>query len=346
MAAAALVGVGAAAGFAPVLNTRFLSSPGGILTGETITVPNASAAAFMSTLTTYAQGYAYDIRNSPEFLADFLAPPVQTGAAQGYYKVFDSKTAFAAYNAQRAIGGQRLRIGFSATDQSFVLLPNGLEVTVDDHERDQAGNSGAFDIEQVKIRYLVNAAYRSRELGVWTAAKAAVTATPSVGDWTDDTVDPIAEIDSLIEAINTDTGYIANRMILSLSAWRALKENAKVKARRAGIYAGSPTFADIAAMTINPRLEIRVGSIPYDTAKAGLAQSNANIIGSEAWLFYASSNADLMDPSFMKSFSISETPVQAVKKYREQELIDVFAVDWTERQVVTAPLSGRRLVIT
>ena len=314
--------------------------------GEIITVPNASAAAFQSTLTTFAQGYAYDIRNSPEFLANFLAPQVQTGAAQGYYKEFGTKEAFAVYNAQRAIGGSRIRIAFDAKDQPFVLLPNGLEVTVDDHERDQAGNSGTFDIEQVKVRYLVNAAYRSREYNVWSVARSLVTPTASVGDWSDPTVDPIVEIDQLIEAINTDTGYIANRLILSLTAWRYLKENAKVNARRSGVSQNAPTFADIAAMTINPRLEIRVGSIPYDTAKPGLPQSNASIIGSEAWLFYASDIPDLMDPSFMKSLSISETPVQAVKKYREQELIDVFAVDWTERQIVTAPLSGRRLAIT
>lgn len=344
MGLASLAGI-AAGGFQPASATRFLSNRGA-LTGETITVANASPAAFMSTLTTYAQGYAYDIRNSNEFLANFLAPQVQTGAATGYYKVFGAKESFAVYNAQRAIGGNRVRIGFNASDTKFVLLPNGLEVTVDDYERDQAGNSGSFDIEQVKIRYLVNAAYRSRELAVWNAAKAAVTALASKGNWSSASVDPIAEINEQILAINTATGYIPNRLALSLKAWMLLTQNVKVLARRSGVVQSAPTFADIAAMTINPRMEIRVGSIPYDTAGQGLAQSNANIIGDEAWLFYASDIADLMDPSFMKSFSISDTPIQAVKKYREQELVDVFAVDWTEQTAVTASLAGVRFSVT
>lgn len=309
-------------------------------------VRNNSPAAINTTLTHYAQGLVKDI--SSNTLSSFIAPWVVTGVAQGMYKKYDDKQQFQVVETQRAMGDSRREIGFETTDPTFLCLPQGLQIGLDDYELEQAGlnPASAFPIKQAKINQLINVALRSREKKVWDAVKAAVAATASVGVWSNAANDPIAEIDSQIQAIANETGLMPNRIAFSLDAWATIRKHAKVTARKSGVNSNGLTFGEFASMLLNPSIEIRVGIIPYDTAARGKTKVNANIIGSEVFVFYGQDSADTMDPSFAKTFSPTGNGVSAVKEFRRDDIITKLAVDWTETVIITSPICGARITLS
>ncbi|MDB6131998.1 MAG: hypothetical protein JWM59_241 [Verrucomicrobiales bacterium] len=305
---------------------------------------NNSPAAFNSTLTTYAQGYSTDI--AAQSTASFIAPWVVTGRASGQFKRYDEKSSFAVYKTDRGIGEGRQRIVFGADDPFFNCRPHGLEIPTDDFEKEQAGVTGdRFPLMQAKIRTLVAAAYRSREFNVWAKIKAAKAATGGIGVWSNAANDPIKEINGEIQGIANDTGMLPNRMVMSLSAWATVLDHAKVLSRRSGVSQDGVTYSDFARMLLNPQIQIKVGMIPYDTAARGLAVSKSNIIGAEVFIFHAQDQPDTLDPSFAKSFSTFGRGVDEVKTYREKELMEIAAVDWSEDVQVVSPLAGRRITV-
>ena len=69
----------------------------------------SSTAQINQHLTNYASGLSQDLGKS---LADFIAPPVPTGTANGQYKLYNAQNAFQVYNTRRAVGGRAKRIEF------------------------------------------------------------------------------------------------------------------------------------------------------------------------------------------------------------------------------------------
>lgn len=313
---------------------------------ELRTLFNNSPAAFNATLTNYAQGASVDL--AKDSTAAFIAPWTVTGRANGQYKRYDDASAFAVYDTARPIGGKRKRITFAADDPYYNCRPNGLEIPTDDFELEQAGVQGdKFPLIQAKIRMLISAAYRSREKAVWDKVKAGKAAVGGgVGVWNTDTVSPIEEINAQILAIATETGMMPNRMVLGLGAWAIVTDHPLVIARRAGVSSDAVGLSDFAKMLMNPSIEIKVGIIPYNAAGKGATKANANVVGSECFVFIGSDQPDTIDPSFAKSFSTYGRGVDQVKTYREGDLLDIAAVDWSEDVVVTAPLSGRRITVS
>lgn len=306
----------------------------------------ARATIVNQTLTNYARGVAIDKTSK---LASFIAPSVPTGTANGQYKSFSDKNAFAVYNTARAVGGSRTRIEFDATDAFYNCRPNGLEIAIDDHERDQAGSndSGGLQLERAKISTLVSAAAVSHELTVFTRIRAAVSATAGVGQWSNSANDPIAEIDAQIELISNNIAKMPNRMVIGLGAWRVLKNHPLVRARQPGKDNIGVKLDQLAAMLLNPDMDIRIGVLPSDANKPGRAAQQSNIVGNEVWVFYGEENPSVYDPSFCKTFRIDRSGVDTVKEYRQEGASsDVYAVDWTEDVVVTAPIAGRRIALS
>lgn len=295
------------------------------------------------TLTNYAQGLSQDYANS---LAEFIAPTVVTGLAHGQYKRYSKKNDFQVHNTARALGGARKRIEFGADDPFFNCKPNGLETTIDDHERAMAG-SNVLNLQYAKIRNLVGAAKLSHEKKVFDAVKAAKAATGGIGVWSNADNDPVAELDSQIEAIAHETGRMPNRIVFGLGAWRIFRNHAKVVSRQPGAELIGLTEDQAARMLLNPAIQMRVGLLSADTTKFGAAKNVQNIVGGEVFVFFGSDTPDQYDASFAKTFSTSAGAVDAVREYREDGASsDVYYVDWSEDIQVTAADSGRRITLS
>lgn len=301
-----------------------------------------STSTYKETLKTYAFGVAQDVKTS---LADFIAPRVPVGVANGQFKKFSDKNAFQIYDTQRALGGPATRMAFDGTDGVFNCRANALEVAIDDQERDQAGDAESA-LEEAKTRALVINAALAREAKVLALVKSGVSAASGKGVWSNAANDPVDEIDEQIEAIATATGLMPNRMVIGLGAWRVLKNHANVVKRLTGLKS-SVGLADFAAMLLNPQIEIRVGVLSKDSNKFGKDKSATNIVGGEVFLFTGNDNPTQYDPSFAKTFSIGANSVESVRMYRaENNRSDILAVDWSEDVEVVSAACARRITLS
>lgn len=296
-----------------------------------------------ATLKSYAFGVAQDLSGS---IADFIAPRVSVGIASGFYKKFGDKNAFQVYQTARALGGPATRMQFEADDAQFNCRPNALEAPIDDHDREQAGDS-ASAMEEALTRDLVTNATIAREAKVVGLVKSAVTAEAGKGVWSSSSADPIAEIDEAIHDIAVATGMMPNRMVLGLGAWKVLKNHAAVLARRPGAEKATIDLGFFSSQLLNPQMEIKVGLLSMDQAKLGKAKSAVNVVGAEVFVFVGSANPTRYDPSFAKTFSIGGNSVEDVYTYRDDKCrSDILAVDWSEDVQVVSNLCAKRITLS
>lgn len=246
-----------------------------------------------------------------------------------------------------AVLGTRKRIEFAATDPFFNCVPQGLETTIDDYERQLAGENGVTKLQESKISNLVGACHTSHEKKVFDLVKAAKAATGGVGVWSNAANDPVAEIDAEILAIATATGKMPNKIIFGLGAWQVFRNHALVRARQPGAELIGLTGDQAVRMMLNPQMEFRVGILSADSTKFGGTQNNVNIVGGEVFIFYGSDTPDQMDASFAKTFATGSGMIDGVREYREEGAAsDVYYVDWTEDIQVVAASCGRRITLS
>lgn len=298
-------------------------------------------ASYNPTLTQYAQGFSQDLASA---LAEFIAPTVRVPSALGQFKTFDEKNAFQALDTARALGGTARRIEFAESDPTFNCQPQGLEIPIDDAERDAAGEQQSA-LEEGKVRTLVSVATVSHEDKVVARMKT-LAAVGGRGVWSNTSNDPIAELDEQIEAIATATGMMPNAIVFGLGAWRVLRNHPKVTARQPGASVVGVTEQQVATMTLNPAIQVRVGVLSKDAAKFGASASKQNIVGAEVFVFLRSANPTVYDAGWMKTFTVGDGGVTAVRQYRDEKArSDVLAVDWSEDIQVVAAVAARRLTI-
>jgi hypothetical protein len=303
-----------------------------------------STNTFNVTLTNYARGLAQELDTS---LASFIAPEVVVPAATGQYKNFSDKNNFQVHDTARAIGGTARRLQFSATDPTYNCLPQALEVAIDDHERAQAGDGDPLGLEEAKTKTLIQSALTSHEQKVFSSVAAAVAAEAGVGVWSNDANDPIAEIDAFIEEITTETGKMPNRIVMGLPAWAAVRHNAKVIDRFPGAAQIGVSTGQFSSLLLNPEIELRIGVMSYDQNKFGNVNDNANVVGSETYIFQGQDSPSLYDPSFCKTFRTRSGGVDVVRTYREDSSrSDVIAIDWSEDFQVTSAVCAKRITVS
>lgn len=303
----------------------------------------AETFVVQDTLTSYARGLMQDLdKNS---LANFIAPKVPTGIASGQFKEFSDKNAFMVPKTGRAIGGKANRIAFETEDRYFNCKPNALEITIDEHERRLAGEK-IINLERAKIATVVTQAKLSREKSVWDLVMANIPAVSDVGEWTNENVDPIKQLDAQLVGIAEDTGMVPNRMVVGLSAFCTLRNNAILLEELKGSGFTRLTLARLADMLIFPGIDIRLGVVSYEKAKRGKSGGKDFVIGSEVLIFIGSDNPTVYDPSFAKTFATDGSNIDSVRSYQEDPRTDVYAVDWTEDTRVVSSIAARRISIT
>lgn len=307
-----------------------------------------SSATINYTLTNYAQGYANDLRQA-QVLANALMPTVQVSGASGQYKKFDDVNSFQTYATLRGLGGARRRIEFGAEDGSFKCQPHGLEVTVDDMEREYAGSDAVSQqlLDQGKIKALISGASLSYTKSVVDFVAANTTAVASRGNWSNADVDPIDQIDEQIQNLKTVTGgFMDIEIVLGISAWRTLRNHPKTKARTTGVQIGGITLEQLSSMFFVPARPI-VGMVSYNTAKPGNTVSKSQVLGDIVYIQASMKNPTIYDPSPFKCFATGAGGIESVKTYREERNVsDVHAVDWNEVFVATSTASIIRFNIT
>lgn len=299
-----------------------------------------SSATVNATLSNFASSVAPDLTKK---LAGFIAPEVPVGVSSGQFKAFNTSDAFRVYKTLRGLGGKRNRIEFSADDPTFYCKANGLEVALDDKEK-RASGERILNLQQAKTRTLMSNIANSHESAVFTVV-GAVTAEAELGKWSDPAVDPIDELDSVIEQIARDCGMMPNRGVISVATLRALRNHKAVKARFPGALRQAITVSDIAALTINPNIDLRVGAMSYETKADGQSTSSKQFFGeTDVFIFIGSDNPTQDDPSFAKTFSVLPINEANIKEYRDESCAsDIYANDWDIDIKVVSTIAGKRI---
>ena len=306
-----------------------------------------SEASVNPTLTNYASGVLNDLQSAT---ADFLAPQVQVPATIGQYKAYDNKNAFQIHDTSRGVGGPARRIFMDVSEPTYNCLPQALEITIDDSERDAAGTLNPLDLEQAKVKTLVQSSVLSHERHVITTVNAAVSANGDtvgggvMGTWSAAGTDPVVQIDYLIEAIAKATGQLPNSILMGMTAWRRFRNNAKVIEKQPGAALIGLNQGQASAMLINPSTDIRLSTMAYDTTKEGKTRSQAFVNGDDVYIFVRSASPTIYDPSALKTFAGGRGGVSAVREYRdESSRSDIYAVDWSRDVKVTSAISIERV---
>ena len=304
-------------------------------------------ASVNPTLTNYASGVLNDLQSAT---ADFLAPQVQVPATIGQYKAYDDKNAFQIHDTSRGVGGPARRIFMDVSEPTYNCLPQALEITIDDSERDAAGTLNPLDLEQAKVKTLVQSSVLSHERHVITTVNDAVTANGDtvgggvMGTWSAAGTDPVVQIDYLIEAIAKATGQLPNSILMGMTAWRRFRNNAKVIEKQPGAALIGLNQGQASAMLINPSVDIRLSTMAYDTTKEGKTRSQAFVNGDDVYIFVRSASPTIYDPSALKTFAGGRGGVTAVREYRdESSRSDIYAVDWSRDVKVTSAISIERI---
>lgn len=306
-----------------------------------------SEASVNPTLTNYASGVLNDLQSAT---ADFLAPQVQVPATIGQYKAYDNKNAFQVHDTSRGVGGPARRIFMDVSEPTYNCLPQALEITIDDSERDAAGTLNPLDLEQAKVKTLVQSSVLSHERHVITTVNAGVAADTTtvgggvMGTWSAAGTDPVVQIDYLIEAIAKATGQLPNAILMGMTAWRRFRNNAKVIEKQPGAALIGLNQGQASAMLINPSTEMRLSTMAYDTTKEGKTRNQAFVNGDDVYIFVRSANPTIYDPSALKTFAGGRGGVSAVREYRdESSRSDVYAVDWSRDVKITSSISIERI---
>jgi len=304
-------------------------------------------ASVNPTLTNYASGVLNDLQSAT---ADFLAPQVQVPATIGQYKAYDDKNAFQIHDTSRGVGGPARRIFMDVSEPTYNCLPQALEITIDDSERDAAGTLNPLDLEQAKVKTLVQSSVLSHERHVITTVNAAVSADSTtvgggvMGTWSAAGTDPVVQIDYLIESIAKATGQLPNAILMGMTAWRRFRNNAKVIEKQPGAALIGLNQGQASAMLINPSVDIRLSTMAYDTTKEGKIRSQAFVNGDDVYIFVRSASPTIYDPSALKTFAGGRGGVTAVREYRdESSRSDIYAVDWSRDVKVTSAISIERI---
>ena len=293
------------------------------------------------TLTNYARGLAQDLTQT---LANFLAPETLVIASTGQYKAFDDVNAFRTVDTSRGVGGAARRLHFAAHDPTYNCRPQALEIAIDDHERDEAGESDPLRIEEAKTETLIHTAVLSHEAKVYDAALSGTPIHETI-DLTDDNTDPLPIIDEQIHTLTKATGRMPDRMVLPIGSWAIMRHHPKIIDRFPGAVSIGVSAQEFGSMLLNPHIDIRLGILSANQDES-IGHDPETINPQDIFIFHGSNTPTLYDPSFMKTFRTRRGGVDTVRTYREDaSRSDILAIDWTEDIKITSPVSVRRITI-
>ncbi len=312
-------------------------------------MPKARNIITRKDLTQYAYGLMQDIQEMLE-LARLLAPVVPTGATHGAFNKFDDTQAFKFYNeivARRAIGGKAQAIELLSTTGNYALEPYGLRIAIDEHERAMAAD-GLNLLEQGKTRTLTVNCALSYLMHVVNLVRNNVSAESGKGDWGNPNVDPIAELDALIEAIWKATGMVPNNIVFDFGAWIKLRGNPNVKKYMPGADLARITTERVQGLLANPNARVRVvmTSILDGGGLANTSATKKGALSGSVLAFYNSDVASIYDPSFAKCFALTQQLFTEVYTYREEPHLEWIENDWTCQPQVVAPSLCKRIDVS
>lgn len=282
-------------------------------------------------------------QNAIRKVARFLAPLVECPDVTGKYKIYNSEHRYKRPETRRALGDRATRIGFTATDANFNLVPHALDFAIPKI----AGMSEEtlMNYAQYGTQLLADASALDHEAEVIAAALAAA-GSGTDSNFASSGVDPIALLDAAImttyKAAKNGAGV---KVLFGADALVNLKNNANVRGRfvtgaKNGIIA--PSLKDIQGLLVtNPECEVSM--YVQDTAAEGVSESISFLLSTGILIFASNSAPNTMDPSFMKTFVPMGGFMVPGSYTTEDQRDEVLKMDWTAEVAVTNSAAVTRI---
>ncbi len=307
-----------------------------------------TTATFNAPLTAYAYGLMQD-QLAAYRLANLICPIVQVGSAVGTFKKHDDRNAFSAPATARPLSGPRNRIQHDETDGTYACKPQGLEIGLDDFEGDLGGTTRtAEELAQIKIRTLTSQKCTAYAKRVVDFAFANLTPVANRGQFSDAGIDPIDQIDEQLDLLALDTGTTENKtLIMSTGEWRAIRSNAKVKARLGLKDDLSLTREKFVAGLLYP-LTLEISGVVYTSTKRGQSTvSKARMAAGYVLAIHTQPVISQDDASAFKCFSTNSVLLGNIMEYREEQSNStIYKSDWSEDIEQTGAACARLLAIS
>jgi len=275
---------------------------------------------------------------NPEYIAESIFPRLNVQKKSDYYYIFDAGAWFRDEVKVRAPGTRAARADYSISTASYVCVTYAIAKGVPDEVRENADAPLKPDVEatQFVTDQLLRAQERRVAALVTGSANWAYAASPAT-QWTQDTSDPIGDIEAAKDAVVQRIGRVPNTMVISYEVWRYLRNHPDLLDR---LKYTNPTgvITPDQAKTLFGVERLLIGTALYDSAEEGESASRQFIWGDAAWIGYVPRNPALMEPA---AGYILEWKTRRVRTYREeQEHQDVIEAEHSVDEVITASDAG------
>jgi len=291
----------------------------------------------------YAQGAAQE---GVQPVADFIAPTVPVAASVGRYKQYTEKNRFRIPATLRGIGGRATELSFAVADATYNCAPHALDFPVDNLEELEAeGLESVLEEGATLVAEIAGLAHEKLVVD---------TALSSIGAGTDKTwnssADPVNDIDTYVLAVIKAAKYgslMGVGVLFGASAFRIFKNQANVRARftTAGGNAIPNITPESASSLFLGSPDVRVSYMVYDNAPEGVAEDINFVLDSTVLIFARRANPTRRDPSFMKTFRLTNNYMVPGSYVRDDGRVEVAKFDWSEDVKVTNSTAAVRLNI-
>jgi len=288
-------------------------------------------------LSNHALGYRH-----PERIGSLLFPRVEVTVGGGKRIEF-GKESFLLYNARREPGAQTMQISFGYEGAPFTLVQDALDSLIPrEHMRDASAVPG-IDLGMRAVSVVMNTLTLGLEVEQAEIATnpagyddAHKTTLAAGAKWSTADGDPLADIETGKQAVRGTTGMRPNVLILSPDAWKAAKNNKKVKAEL-GLQGGPLTldrFKELVEIE-----NVAVGEAVY--ADATVDGAFHDVWRNVAVLAYAAQKpSGNEEPSFGYTYTMRGHPAVETPYFSNERKSWVYGVVYERVPVLTGMAAG------
>lgn len=241
-------------------------------------------------------------------IADEVAPPVPVKLEDGQYIVF-GKEGFNVPEAQRRPRAEYKEIDWTLSEDSYHAEEYGLQTRIDDRERNNA--AAPLDLDETSTEVLTDNILNVRERRIANMVLSTTNVTQNAtlagtDQWSHALGgDPIGDAITAQSTIQGSTGYLPNTLAVGFDVWQYLRTNPTLR-----------TALDVTRVLATEEVAelmgvetILIGSMLYNTAKAGQTVVLGDAWGKDALFFYRNPRPSTRRPSFAYQFVVQDLRV-------------------------------------
>lgn len=306
----------------------------------------------------HADGFLTDasvafVQSSTNYVAGRVFPTVSVAKQSDSIALYDRGDFLRDEVEKRQNGAQSARGGYRTSSTSYVADEWSLEHPVDDQVRANADDP--YRPDQDAATFLAQKMLIKREVefvtnffttgNLWTGSSdgADLIGGTDFTQWSNAASTPIEDIHDKQARIESNTGFLPNKLVVNRNVWFDLKNHPDIVDRVKHTSAQSVTTQVVAQLLGLD--EVLVTSAVRNTAAEGNTASGSYIAGDDALLVYTPSSPSLMQPAAGYTLAwtglIGSNNGQVIETYRDDRAVsDVFRIRaaWAQKRI--APVLG------